>query len=182
MLAPSIQTARFILRPFSEADSKRVQILAGNPLIAATTGAVPHPYKDGMAEAWISQHQERFSKGTSHVFAITLKTTGELVGCIDLLEISKENRRAEMGYWVGVDFWNQGICTEAGHALLHYAFHSLNLNRVQARHMSSNPASGKVMQKLGMKHEGCLRQHMMKNGEFVDIEVYGILREEFKEK
>jgi ribosomal-protein-alanine N-acetyltransferase len=63
--------------------------------------------------------------------------------------------------------------------MLDYAFRDLGLNRVHASHLSRNPASGRVMQKLGMSHEGRLRQHVKKWGIFEDIEKYGILRSEY---
>jgi ribosomal-protein-alanine N-acetyltransferase len=63
--------------------------------------------------------------------------------------------------------------------VLKYAFDELKLNRVHARHFKRNPASGRVMQKVGMKHEGCLRQHFKKWGNYEDSEMYGILRKEF---
>ena len=70
-------------------------------------------------------------------------------------------------------------CSYTAHAVLKYGFEVLNLNKIHAHHFKRNPASGKIMQKIGMKHEGCLRQHIKKWGKFEDLEVYGILREEF---
>jgi RimJ/RimL family protein N-acetyltransferase len=69
--------------------------------------------------------------------------------------------------------------TEACREVIRYAFDTLRVNRVFALHFSRNPSSGRVMQKLGMKHEGHLRRHVMKWGEALDIEVYGVLREEW---
>ena len=84
-----------------------------------------------------------------------------------------------MGYWVGVPFWGQGICTEAARALLGFGFGDLNLNKIHAHHFTRNPASGRVLQKLGMKYEGQLRQHVLKSDRFEDLFSYGILRSEF---
>ena len=131
-----------------------------------------------MAETWISSHQERFDRGEEAVFAIVLKASGALIGAIGLvLKLKQEN--AELGYWIGKPFWGQGYCTEAGRAVLRYAFTELRLHRVHAHHFSNNPASGRVMQKLGMRHEGCLRQHVKKWDAFFDVEAYGILGSEF---
>jgi RimJ/RimL family protein N-acetyltransferase len=166
-----------VLRPFELSDSPRVQFLAGDRAIAATTLIVPHPYEDGMAEQWIGAHQERFERGQEVVFAITRKDGGEVIGAIGLtLNLAQEI--AVLGYWIGKAYWGCGYCTEAGRAVLRYAFGQLHLHRVHARHLTHNPASGRVMQKLGMRHEGRLRQHVKKWDEFFDVEVYGILRSE----
>jgi len=175
---PTLETQRLILRPFTLSDAPRVQLLAGDRNVARTTKNIPHPYEDGMAEAWIGLHQERFEEGKEVVFAINLKESGELIGAIGLvLNLSQEI--AELGYWVGKPYWGRGYCTEAARAVLHFAFTELRLNRVHAHHLTHNPASGRVMQKIGMRHEGHLRQHVKKWGEFFDVETYGILRPEF---
>ncbi len=177
---PTIETRRLRLRPFVLADAARVQQLAGHADVAATTAYVPHPYPDGAAEEWIGEHAENFQRGYAVQFAIVLKATDELVGCIDLVDISKQHRKAELGYWIGVPYWQQGICSEAAAALVAFGFAQLHLNKITARHMTNNPASGRVMRNAQLKHEGTLRQEFNKDGTMVDIEVYGALREEFQ--
>ena len=176
---PILQTNRLTLRPFTLADVPEVQRLAGDRDIAATTLHIPHPYEDGAAEQWISKHQQEFEQGEQLTFAITHRIEHYLIGCIGLSSISREHETAEVGYWIGKPYWNQGYCTEATAAVLKYAFEDLKLNRVHARHFKNNPASGRVVQKVGMKYEGCLRQHFKKWGNYQDAETYGILREEF---
>ena len=174
---PTLETERLVLRPFDLSDAPRVQLLAGDRAVAATTKTIPHPYENGMAEQWIGAHQDRFEKGRDVVFAVTQKNGGELIGAIGLtLNLAQEN--AELGYWIGKPYWRCGYCTEAGHVVLRYAFAELRLHRVHARHLAHNPASGRVMQKLGMRHEGRLRHHSKKWDGFFDVEVYGILRSE----
>lgn len=172
---PTLKTSRLVLRPFQLSDAKEVQRQAGHPDIAATTATVPHPYLDGMAEQWISGHAAVFAAGTGTEWAITFADSGKLVGCISLMGISKQHQRAEIGYWVGKEFWGQGICTEATKAVIKYAFEELKLNKITCRHMHTNPASGKVMLNAGMQQEGVLRQEHFKNGVFYDMVVYGLL-------
>jgi ribosomal-protein-alanine N-acetyltransferase len=176
---PILKTERLILRPFTLADAPEVQRLAGDRDIASTVVTIPHPYENGMAEAWIGTHQERFDNGELVNFAIAHGEQGYLIGSIGL-QIAKEFDRAELGYWIGKLYWNKGYCTEAAHAAVRYGFEVLGLNRINARHITRNPASGRVMQKLGMKHEGCLRQHAKKWGNYDDVEMYGILRSEYR--
>lgn len=181
-MRPTLETERLILRPFQLSDAKDVQRLAGHELIAATTATVPHPYLDGMAEQWISGHEQAFNNGTDVQFCITLKSTGEVIGCIDLFTISKVHQRAEMGYWIGVDYWSKGYGTEAANAIAKFAFQDLKLNKLIARHMAINPASGKIMMKIGMQKEGYLRQHIIKNNQFMDMVEYGLLKDEYNAK
>ncbi len=159
-------------------DAAEVQQLAGDRDIAATTLLIPHPYEDGMAEEWISTHRDGFDSGRQVVFAIVLTTEKRLIGAIGL-DFNQEHHRAEMGYWIGKPYWSQGYCTEAAEMLLRYGFSQLGLNRITAHHFASNAASGRVMRKIGMTHEGCLRQHCEKWGEFQDAELYAMLKDEF---
>jgi ribosomal-protein-alanine N-acetyltransferase len=107
-----------------------------------------------MAEEWISTHQEKFERGELVNFAIVLRNDDMLIGAIGLV-INQQHENAELGYWIGKPYWGNGYCTEAAKAVLHYGFTVLGLNRIYASHMSRNPASGRVMEKIGMKYEGC---------------------------
>jgi len=91
------------------------------------------------------------------------------------LRIELEHRRAELGYWIGRPWWGNGFATEAARAVVGQAFAGLGLARVFAHHFVSNPASGRVMQKIGMRQEGVLRRHVIKWGRCEDLVVYGIL-------
>ena len=150
---PTLTTERLLLRPFVLADAPDAQRLAGDKQIASTT-TLPHPYEDGMAEEWIGTHQELFEKGELANFAIVLATfapntfaPNALIGAIGL-HISQQHERAELGYWIGVPYWKQGYCTEAARAVLRYGFETRGLNRIGARHLARNPASGRVIEKL----------------------------------
>lgn len=175
-----LHTERLKLRPFGLDDAPEVQRLAGSPEVARTTLTVPHPYEDGVAEAWIRTHADERAAGRNVVYAITMKGDGSLVGSINVA-ISEKHHHGEIGYWVGTPFWGQGYCTEAARAMVAFCFDSLALHRVHAHHMRINAASGRVMQKIGMTHEGCLRQHVEKDGVLHDVVLYGMLRDDFSE-
>ncbi len=176
---PILHTTRLTLRPFTLADAADVQRLAGAREVASTTATIPHPYEDGMAETWISTHPNTLTDGTGITYAITLTEPGELCGAIGL-SIKSEHQRAEMGYWIGVPYWGRGYCTEAASALRDYGFRALGLHRIRAVHLARNPASGRVMRKIGMRHEGTLREHELKWGVFETVECYAILRNEWE--
>jgi RimJ/RimL family protein N-acetyltransferase len=176
---PTIRTERLVLRPFTPADAPDVQRLAGDRDIAATTATIPHPYPDGAAEAWIATHPEKLRSNEGVTFAVVRREDGALAGCIGLV-LQPEHERAELGYWIGKPYWGLGYATEAARAVLRYGFETLGLNRVYANYMGSNPASGRVMQKIGMVREGCKRQHTKKWGALDDLVMYGILHEEWQ--
>ncbi len=113
--------------------------------------------------------------------AITSADGGELVGAISLMQINQDNQRAVLGYWIGHEYWGNGYCTEAAGEIVRFGFEELALNRVVASHLTRNPASGRVMQKIGMVHEGTFRQDIKKWGKFEDIERYGLLASEWKD-
>jgi RimJ/RimL family protein N-acetyltransferase len=172
---PTLTTDRLVLRPFVLTDAPDVQRLCNVRDIALNTLLIPHPYPDGMAEQWIESQSENFAKGEVVTFAITLADGGELVGAIGM-RIQLESGRAEMGYWIGVPYWGRGFATEAARAIIEYGFGRLALNRIHAEHFTRNAASGRVLQKIGMRHEGTMRQGHKKWGEYVDSELYAILR------
>jgi ribosomal-protein-alanine N-acetyltransferase len=174
---PRLETNRLILRGFTPDDAAGVERLAGERDVAATTGYIPHPYPAGMAEEWIGSHAEDFNRGIAVTFAVTLRATAELLGACGLT-IRDAHKRGELGFWIGKPYWGRGFATEAARAVIAYGF-SRGLRRIFAEHFHTNPASGRVLQKCGMTHEGTLRRHMLKWGEAMDCEVYGILAEEF---
>ena len=176
---PSLETRRLLLRPFSLVDAPAVRRLAGDERIAATTLNIPHPYEPGMAEDWIDTHQESYDRGGTVHFAVVRRQDSALFGAIGL-RIEEAYDWAELGYWIGVRNWNKGYCTEAARAVVDYAFQERGLNRIHAQHLLSNPASGRVLQKVGMTHEGVLRQHVKKRARYEDIVCYGLLRSEWE--
>ena len=175
---PTLSTARLRLRAFTLADAPSVRRLAGEREVADTTLSIPHPYGEGVAEAWIASLAGEYGRGEQAVFAITEQATEALVGAIGLV-LRPAHHRAEMGYWVGRPYWGRGYATEAAAAMLHYGFTQLSLNRIHACHFARNPASGRVLEKIGMRREGVSRQHVRRWDRFEDLVQYGIVREEF---
>lgn len=176
--APPLLTERLVLRSLTLQDAPDVQRLAGDREVASTIPNMPHPYEDGIAEEWIRSCYEKFEKDEVLNFAITLQTDKHFIGGI-ALRLDLKNENGELGYWIGKPYWNLGYCTEAARAVVAYSFQVLKLNRIQAKHFKRNPASGRVMEKIGMCYEGCLRQYIKKWDNFEDTLVYGILKADF---
>jgi [ribosomal protein S5]-alanine N-acetyltransferase len=176
---PTLRTKRLILRPFNQEDAPALHALVSAPEIAATTQRIPHPYPRGLAEKWIAGHGELFDSGSGVIFAIVHRREAALVGCVGL-GCDGENRSAELGYWIGVPFWNRGYATEAARMVLAFGFAYFGLHAIKSSHFASNPASGRVMEKIGMRYEGRRREHVFKEGRgFEDLVDYGILSGDF---
>jgi RimJ/RimL family protein N-acetyltransferase len=179
MTAPvNLTTERLLLRSFRESDIPELVRLAGGREVAATTLLIPHPYRAPDARDFLQRSSESLRQGQSMTFAITIAASGDLCGGMGL-RMEPEHLRAELGYWIAVPFWRRGYCTEAAKRVLFYGFQELLLNRIFAQTFAGNTASQRVLEKLGMRHEGVLRQHVQKWGAFVDIHCYGVLRQEF---
>jgi ribosomal-protein-alanine N-acetyltransferase len=172
----TLHTERLTLRPFTLDDAPEVQRHCSAREVALNTLMIPHPYPQGGAEEWIAKHAEDFEMNRIHHFALD---DGALVGAMGLM--MKGNGIAEIGYWIGVPFWGRGYATEAAREVLRYGFEDCGLHRIFAGYFTRNAASGRVMEKIGMKYEGTLRHHECKWGEYVDVAFYGILRDEFQQ-
>ena len=172
-----IQTQRLLLRPFAQSDAATVEMLLADKEIASNCRNIQHPYPEGGGAEWIATHGPARETGDGYAFAIVRSDDdgkNPLIGAIGL-EVNKENHNAELGYWIGREFWNRGYCTEAAIAVIEFGFETLGLHRICSEHMARNPASGKVMEKAGLTREGLRRHHVRKWGAFEDVVVYGML-------
>ena len=177
---PRMETQHLALRAVSREDAPVIRELAGNFEVVRNTLLMPHPYELQHAYKWIENNRRQFADGTSVVFGMEEQKSGEFCGAIGLT-IDSVHKHAELGYWIGVPYWGRGYATEAARAVVAYGFEELGLNRVYARHFRTNKASGRVLQKIGMRHEGVLRRHSFRFGEFHDVVLYGIVATEWNQ-
>ncbi len=167
-----IETSRLILRPIDLNDADTIQQFAGNYNVAKTTMNIPHPYEDGMAEAWIGALDKRWQEDELINFAIIHKNTKKLMGVIGL--VGRNEKAGGVGYWVGEPFWGNGYCTEATIAFIDFCFNHLNIERLEAEYLVTNPASGRVMEKSGMlfKTTKMIKDRYSKNAELSVFEIH----------
>jgi len=161
------------LRHFTAADAPRVRLLAGEREVAESTALIPHPYPGGAAAAWIATHEQARAVGAEFTYAITESGDDVLIGAIGLRPGPSEHE--SFGYWVGRPYWNRGYATAAAQAIIVLAFELLDLDELTASHLARNPASGRVMEKCGMRLLRTeTRDHRGMPGEFC---IRGITRE-----
>jgi [ribosomal protein S5]-alanine N-acetyltransferase len=171
----TLETARLVLRPYCDADIPELLPLLASREVAATTLRIPHPYteKDAMAFLQLAQQPGNIW------LAMTLRTDGRQIGGIGL-RVEQPHRHAELGYWLGVAYWGKGYATEAAREMVRHGFEDFDLHRIFASHFKHNPASGRILRKLGMRYEGCQREHLRKWDQYLDSELYGLLRQEWE--
>jgi RimJ/RimL family protein N-acetyltransferase len=172
-MAHWLETPRLLLREFSESDIPELVPLIGAREVAATTLRIPHPYEEKHAREFFAT----VPKENELRLSIRLRGTGRLCGGIGL-HPETQQPLAELGYWIGVPFWSNGYATEAAGAVIEYGFQKLKLERIFANHFKGNDRSGRVLQKIGMRHEGSVRHGAMKAGRLLDLETYAIGRED----
>ena len=180
MELPTLETDRLLLAALTPDEAPRVAELAGEKAVARNTESIPHPYTEEQAEAFLRELGERIDDGEAAVFGIfgiDLADEEALIGAVGL-HPEPDHERARLGYWIGRPYWGRGYATEAARAAVDWAFGAFDLQRVYAESFRRNRASCRVLEKLGMEREGRLRRHFKKWGEFVDLEIYGLLRDE----
>lgn len=176
---PTLLTLRLRLRPYRIEDSEELVILAGDRAIADTTISIPHPYPLAVARENIETWQSDARRRTGYHYALCRLDRNHLIGGIELRRIDPEHLQGELSFWVGRTHQGQGIAAEAAHALIDFGFGSLGLRRIYAYHMVRNRASERVLEKLGMRREGLLRDRVRKWGRFEDVGLRAILSTEW---
>ena len=171
-----ITTDRLTLRLFDQSDAETVTNLCNNYNIYKHTLTLPYPYTIECAVSWIRHHQDNFIADKCYEFAVCDRQTGTLYGAIALTSQSRYDN-GEIAYWIGENYWGKGYATEAARALIDFAFHVKQYHKVYARHFASNPASGRVIHKVGMIQEGILLDHVKKEGQYESLVYYGILND-----
>ena len=175
MLPERLLAGPVLLRRFVEVDAPRVERLAGEREVAETTALIPHPYPAGAATAWIATHRAAAAAGSEYTYAIT-ELDGTLVGAIALRPRPAE--RENVGYWIGRAWWGRGYATAAVRAVIAIAFALLDLDSLSASHLARNPASGRVMEKCGMRLARTERREH--RGVLEDFCVRAITRDEWE--
>ena len=147
-----IKTERLVLRPLTLEDAPAFSKLASDYDIAKMTGSIPHPFPLFSAEFKIMYLRRQKERGLAYPYAIT-RNGRELIGVIDLFR-SAPDAALEIGYWIGKPYWGQGLATEAAKAVIQEARDTLGVKALLAGAFVDNPASLRVLDKLGFQPTG----------------------------
>jgi RimJ/RimL family protein N-acetyltransferase len=165
----TIRTARLLLRAPAPSDAARIALLAGDYDVASMTGTIPHPYNEKMAAEWIASV---LAGEEGVVFAI--ERSGELIGCTGYRAFGKDH--AELGYWIGKPYWGMGYATEAVRALVLHAFEADGFDYLTAGHFRDNPASERIIAKLGFIPQGRIERESAARGIKAQCKTYRLDR------
>lgn len=146
-----LKTRRMLLRPPFLEDAAQIAARVGLKEVAWNLGRVPHPYDVSDAEDWLQHVPTKWEEDTSYVLAMTLPDDG-VIGCISLRLVPMDVW--EIGYWLGKPWWGRGYASEAAAALMTWAEGELALSRFASGHFADNPASGRILTKLGFVPAG----------------------------
>lgn len=150
-----IETERLVLRPYAEGDLPRQVELANDEKVLRMTGSMPYPYTEADARKWLQTHADDIAKGTHYPFAICDPEQG-LIGYVGLF--LRDNGLYELGYWIAREWWGKGVASESCAAALQWAREKLGLRVAQAKVFTDNPASVRVLEKLGFLRTGVREQ------------------------
>lgn len=170
-------TERLLLRPGWAEDAPALSRAIGEEAIVRNLSRVPWPYALGDATRFLDRpHDPQAPR-----FLITRREDGAVIGGIGLMRdgrLCQDARDCALGYWLARDQWGQGYATEAGRAVVALADESLRLPRIKACHALDNPASGRVLRKLGFWPDGTGRLHSLARGEEMDVRLFARARPE----
>ena len=174
-----LETQRMILRPYLPSDGDSVWLVLRRKEIYDTTYAIPRNYPRAHVDWWFQFIESCRKNRTAFEFGMFEKQTGVYLGNCGIINCQHAMRSGAVSYFVNPDYWNLGYATEGAAAMLALAFRELHLYRVSGRCMTRNPASRRVMEKLGFQYEGTGRCEMIKDDMFCDIDHLSILFDEW---
>lgn len=175
-----LETDRLRLRKFELTDAEAIYNNWANDSDVTKYLMWPTHTDIGITSSVLGEWVNHYNDDTFYLWAIVLKSNGiEPIGNISIVKMDDRIGMVHVGYCIGKKWWNYGIASEALSELIRFFFEEVKVNRIEARHDSKNPNSGKVMKKCGMAFEGTLKQGDWNNQGICDCSMYGIVREDY---
>jgi len=186
MKLPRFTTQRLILRQIEMKDAKDLVRQINNLNISKWLLAVPYPYTLRSAKWWINhcREKEKEKPRTSYEFAVELRENPGIIGGFGISNVKRDQGTADLGYWLGQDYWRKGYATEGVTKIIDYAFQQLKLRRLVIPAFAANEGSNGLAKSLGFTYEGRFRQAVVckATGKIHDENVWSLLRKEFKQR
>ena len=181
-LFPILKGENVKLRQLCRKDAKRITKLLTQEVSYCLKAIIPNPYKIEDALNFINKSHSNFKSKKGFIFGIDFRgatvelSSSPFVGIISIENIDHINRNAEVGYWIGKEYWNRGIATESLALVIDYAFNILDLHKLYASVFVQNAASIHVLEKCNLRREGELHEQKYKHGKFRNILLYGMTK------
>lgn len=177
---PELETPRLLLRKLKSEDAADLFEYASDPEVAKDVTWEAHRSIEDSRDFIDSVLRKYADKQTSE-WGLVLKENGKLIGTCGFVWWRPEHAKAEFGYALSRKYWGQGLMTEAAAAVMAFGFGKMKLHRLEARCITTNTGSEKVMLKNGMKYEGTMRDMVYEKGSFKTLKLYSILAGEWLE-
>jgi ribosomal-protein-alanine N-acetyltransferase len=169
----TLEGRRVVLREWTRADSDAVRAYADDPEVGRYLIRSP---AELLAEPALAVAEAEASPRTEYAFAIVARETGAVIGGAEVYVDSVRHHRGEIGYILRRDVWGQGLATEVATLLLRFGFDDLRLHRLWASCDPANTASIRVLERIGLQHEGVLRHHYLAHdGTWRDAAIYAAI-------
>jgi len=178
---PTLYTKRLVLRKLTLDDAKDLFEFASDPEVAKYVPWEPYKSIDD-AVNFLKFTLEQYEKKQPARWGIVYKENNKLIGSCGFVDWNPSHFRAEIAYALSRDYWGKGLMTEAVKEVIRFGFEKMNLNRIQAMCIPENIGSYRVMEKVGMKYEGLIREYVYIKGKFQDLKLYSILKREYLEQ
>ena len=175
---PDLETNRLLLRKLTLDDAEDVFEYASEPDVAFYVTWEHHKSIEDSIQ-FLSESVKKYEEEKVMGWGIELKENCKLIGACGYMWWCPENARAEVGYALSKDYWNQGIMTEVLGEVIKFGFEKMKLNRIEARTRVENIASQSVLKKAGMTYEGTMRAQSFIKNQFLDFTIYSILKKEY---
>jgi [ribosomal protein S5]-alanine N-acetyltransferase len=175
-----LTTKRLLLREFEEEDWQAVLVYQSDPRYLRYYPWTQRTEQDVHAFVRMFLAQREEEPRTKFQLAITLAPQGQLIGNAGIRMNTPDAEEADIGYELDPRYWGHGYATEAASALLAFGFRELKLHRIWAQCMAENTASAHVLEKIGMRQEGRLRENVWMKDRWWDTSVYAILEQEWQ--
>lgn len=176
-----LQTSRLMMRQVRESDDKDMFEYTSNPEITRFLSWEPHT-EITQARLYISHLIENYQLSTCYAWAIELRDIKKLIGIVRIFDVSFTNKRGELSYILNPAFQGKGFAVEAIRAVIEFCIGQVGLNRIQARCTPANFPSERVIQKLGMRYEGTLRDYWINKGIFTDAKLFALIAVDLNKK
>ena len=174
-----LETKRLIIREYNKKDINDFIRVTSQSSVKATTYGIPENYTNSYAKRWFRYLNKCRKNMEGYEYGIFLRDSGIYIGNAGLINISVLHNHAEITYYIDENYRNAGYATEAAREMLRLGFEYFGFEKITGLCMTVNPSSRRIMEKLGMKYEGIMREELLKNGVYYDIERHSILKGEY---
>ena len=171
---PALTTEKFLLQQILPDDQRFIFEGLSHPDIIPFYGARYDSFE--ATKKQMDWYEKSYREGSGHPWKIIEKTSGEKIGVVAYYFFKPEHKKAEVGFWIFPQYWNKGITTEVLKTVIEYCQKEKGIHRLEAFVEDGNMASSRVLEKLGFAYEGTMRECEIKNGKYINILIYALVK------